>query len=224
MFDWIKRHKILSIVSFILFIFMVFVVPIIIHFLFKWHPTGKLSFLIAEWSAGEFLQYHGCVLAFSGTVILGALSLYQNDIIKQESDKRIAMQEKREHDSNMPRFRVKFLHCSGNNSNMSVRVENISDNVANDILVYNICAVRNKNKIWENPNTSEYEVIKANDEIKVELGNKEIREDKFSFQFNFKCNDKYGDEHKYHACALYENNRSALNFSLQEISSDCDIT
>lgn len=46
--------------------------------------------------------------SFSGTVILGALSLHQNEIIKQESDKRIAIQEKREHDSNMPRFRVKF--------------------------------------------------------------------------------------------------------------------
>ena len=54
----------------------------------------------AEWSAGELLQYYGGVLAFAGTVILGALSLHQNEIIKQESDKRIAMQEKREHDSN----------------------------------------------------------------------------------------------------------------------------
>ena len=44
------------------------------------------------------------------------------------------MQKKREHDSNMPRFRVKFLYCSGWNSNMKAKIENISDNVANDEL------------------------------------------------------------------------------------------
>lgn len=32
-------------------------------------------------------------------------------------------------------FRVKFLYCSGGHSNMKVKIENISDNVANDILV-----------------------------------------------------------------------------------------
>ena len=102
-------------------------VPFAIHCLFKIHLTEDYDFFVAEWSAGELLQYYGGVLAFSGTVILGALSLHQNEIIKQESDKRIAIQEKREHDSNMPRFRVKFLYCSGRHSNMKVKIENISD-------------------------------------------------------------------------------------------------
>ena len=110
----------------ICFVFIVIGVPFIFHCLFKLHPTEKFSFFVAEWSAGELLQYYGGVLAFAGTVILGALSLHQNEIIKQESDKRIAMQEKREHDSNMPRFRVKFLYCSGGHSNMKVKIENIS--------------------------------------------------------------------------------------------------
>ena len=53
----------------------------IIHCLFKIHPTEDYDFFVAEWSAGELLQYYGGVLAFSGTVILGALSLHQNEII-----------------------------------------------------------------------------------------------------------------------------------------------
>ena len=137
----------------------------IIHCLFKIHPTEDYDFFVAEWSAGELLQYYGGVLAFSGTVILGALSLHQNEIIKQESDKRIAIQEKREHDSNMPRFRVKFLYCNGRYSNMKVKIENISDNVANEILVYKICVVKDKNVIWKYPNAVKYDVIKANDEL-----------------------------------------------------------
>lgn len=138
--------------------------------------------------------------------------------IKQESDKRIAMQEKREHDSNMPRFRVKFLYCSGGHSNMKVKIENISDNVANDILVYRICIVKNKDKIWKCSTATRYNVIKANDELEVELKTEEIREDKYTIQFDFKCNDKYGEEHKYHAYAFCENNSSTPYFSLEEIS------
>lgn len=46
----------------------------------------------------------------------------------------------------------------------------------------------------------------------------EIREDKYTIQFDFKCNDKYGEEHKYHAYAFCENNSSTPYFSLEEIS------
>lgn len=105
MLEWIKRHKVFVIICFVI---IVIGVPFAIHCLFKIHPTEDYDFFVAEWSAGELLQYYGGVLAFSGTVILGALSLHQNEIIKQESDKRIAIQEKREHDSNMPRFVLSF--------------------------------------------------------------------------------------------------------------------
>jgi predicted double-glycine peptidase len=134
------------------------------------------------------------------------------------------MQEKREHDSNMPRFRVKFLQYSGRYSNMRVKIENISDNVANDIFVYKICVIKGKDKIWEYPNAIHYDVIKTNDEVKVELRTEEIREDKFSIQFNFKCSDKYGDEHQYHAYAFCENDCSTPHFGVEEIFSDCDIS
>ena len=42
----------------------------------------------AEWSAGDALGYYGAVLSFLGTVILGALALYQNHIIKEEANKK----------------------------------------------------------------------------------------------------------------------------------------
>ncbi len=162
MYEWIRKHKFFVVI--ILF-FILIGGPFTIHCLFKLQLPKKYNFFVAEWSAGELLQYYGCGLAFLGTVILGALSLHQNEIIKQESDKRIAMQEKREHDSNMPRFRVTFLHYSGRYSNMKVKIENISDNVANDILVYKICVVKNKDIIWKYPNAIKYDVIKANAEL-----------------------------------------------------------
>ena len=197
MLEWIKRHKVFVIICFVI---IVIGVPFAIHCLFKIHPTEDYDFFVAEWSAGELLQYYGGVLAFSGTVILGALSLHQNEIIKQESDKRIAIQEKREHDSNM-----------------KVKIENISDNVANEILVYKICVVKDKNVIWKYPNAVKYDVIKANDELEVELKTEEIQEDKVSIQFDFRCNDKYGEEHKYHVYSFCESNSSTPYFSIKEI-------
>ena len=214
MLEWIKRHKVFVIICFVI---IVIGVPFAIHCLFKIHPTEDYDFFVDVWSAGELLQYYGGVLAFSGTVILGALSLHQNEIIKQESDKRIAIQEKREHDSNIPRFRVKFLCCNGRYSNMKVKIENISDNVANEILVYKICVVKDKNVIWKYPNAVKYDVIKANDELEVELKTEEIQEDKVSIQFDFRCNDKYGEEHKYHVYSFCESNSSTPYFSIKEI-------
>ena len=73
-------------------------------------------------------------------------------------------------------------------------------------------------KIWKCSTATRYNVIKANDELEVELKTEEIREDKYTIQFDFKCNDKYGEEHKYHAYAFCENNSSTPYFSLEEIS------
>ena len=111
MFDWMKKHK--KLIAFIIFM-VIFGVPLIIHILFKLH--SNIDFFVAEWSAGELLSYYGSILAFLGTVILGALSLYQNQIIKQESDKRAELLEQREHESNMPRFTIVANASHGGNA------------------------------------------------------------------------------------------------------------
>lgn len=52
---------------------------------------------VAEWDAGDALGYYGAILSFIATVVLGALALYQNRIIKTESDKKTALAEEQEH-------------------------------------------------------------------------------------------------------------------------------
>ena len=42
--------------------------------------------------------------------------------------------------------------------------------------------VKDKNVIWKYPNAVKYDVIKANDELEVELKTEEIQEDKVSIQ------------------------------------------
>lgn len=130
MFNWTKKHK--KLIAFIIFL-IIFGIPFIIHVLFKLH--SNIDFFVAEWTAGELLSYYGSILAFLGTVILGALSLYQNQIIKQESDKRTELLEQRERESNMPKFRFNFRCSQRDNSRLNFNIENISPNVANNIML-----------------------------------------------------------------------------------------
>lgn len=80
MLDWIKSHKILFVLSCIGVITMLFGIPFVINLLFKTPAVNEL--FQAEWDAGDALGYYGAVLSFIGTVVLGALALYQNHIIK----------------------------------------------------------------------------------------------------------------------------------------------
>lgn len=58
----------------------------VINILFKINATTDI--FVAEWSAGDALGYYGAILSFLGTVVLVALALYQNHIIKTEADKK----------------------------------------------------------------------------------------------------------------------------------------
>jgi hypothetical protein len=74
MFGWIKKNKLKSIC---LLILLSFILPIlIIHTLFK--IPAVIPFFIAEWSAGDLINYFLIFISFLGTLTLGALALYQN--------------------------------------------------------------------------------------------------------------------------------------------------
>lgn len=135
--DWIKRHRFML---FLLSLFLLLCVPLIIHIIFK--IPSEHSFITPEWSAGELLSYYGAILAFLGTVFLGALALYQNDLFKKQNDKIMQLQNvpyfsyvdleftgqvvKSTNDHNCPpgfylieRAANKFLFCSFDANNMS---------------------------------------------------------------------------------------------------------
>ena len=165
MFDWMKNHK--KLIAFTIFM-VIFGVPLIIHILFKLHPN--VDFFVAEWTAGELLSYYGSILAFLGTVILGALSLYQNQIIKQESDKRTELLEQRERESNMPRFRLRHAGSQGNTLKMLLEIENISENIANDIILYDVKIFSAKKEIlWDKKAAVHLDTIQANNKVIIYL-------------------------------------------------------
>ncbi len=213
MFNWMKDHK--KLIAFITFM-IIFGIPFIIHVLFKLH--SNIDFFVAEWTAGELLSYYGSILAFLGTVILGALSLYQNQIIKQESDKRTELLEQREHESNMPRFRLRYAGSQGNTSKMQLEIENISENIANDIVLYDVKIFSAQKEIlWDKKAAVHLDTIQANNKVSIYLGNPALTENNCCFKMKMKCDDKYGDEHSYKIWAFCDTISSTPHFQIEEI-------
>ena len=91
MIDWIKKHRVLFSLICVVILLLLIGIPFVINILFKINATTDI--FVAEWSAGDALGYYGAILSFFGTVVLGALALYQNHIIKTEADKNAALVE-----------------------------------------------------------------------------------------------------------------------------------
>lgn len=94
--NWIKTHKILVVIISVL----VFLLPLVaVHFLFKWR--SGIWWIEAEWLAGEVLGYIAGFEALLGTVILGLVSVYQNEKANDINKRLMDMQEEQQ------RFQIK---------------------------------------------------------------------------------------------------------------------
>lgn len=82
MFEKIKKCKGRLIV---LVIFLIVGIPLLIHTAYK--IDFGVSFFMAEWSAGEFLQYYAAVLTFVSTTFLSVIALQYTIIFKKDDDK-----------------------------------------------------------------------------------------------------------------------------------------
>ncbi|MBQ2982440.1 MAG: hypothetical protein IJD58_10030 [Lachnospiraceae bacterium] len=192
MFEWIKKHKIIIVV---IIIANIFLIPFIIHILFKIEAVN--DFFVAEWTAGELLGYYGAVLSFLGTVILGALSLYQNHLLKIETDKRTALLEEREYERNMPKFRVAQTASNGENSNLRIRVWNITENRATDIKVYDIEMLIKDEVVWKSNKGFSRVTLSEKEDLVVDLDNPIVSDINTIVVMKMKCNDKYFEPHNY---------------------------
>lgn len=196
MFDWIKKHKALFIIICVLILIALIGIPFAINLLFK--IGTKISIFQAEWSAGDALGYYGAVLSFLGTVILGALALYQNHIIKEEADKKSALLEEKEHIENMPKFSMHFRGCYGFAVKLEFAIKNYSKNISYDIKVYDIRIKLNDTTIWESKQIYKTVSLDSNSEFKINLDSPEIKDaDNLILLAYMTCKDKYNDNHEY---------------------------
>ena len=211
-FDWIKKHWIIVL---LLTFVVVLGVPIGIHLLFKIHP--RVSFFSAEWSAGDALNYYGSILSFIGTVVLGALALYQNRLIKTEADKRAAILEEKEHEKNMPKFVATSRSCNGNCSNLHFDIKNISENTATEIIVFDIHISSGDGRhLWTSSQPYSFASIPANSQVDVKLNNIPIQDGSI-FSMQMQCRDKYSELHQYSITGIYYIKNNFPKFTITEI-------
>lgn len=196
MFDWIKTHKVIFTIICLTLLIALIGIPLIINLLFKFN--SNISIFEAEWSAGDALGYYGAVLSFVGTVVLGALALYQNHIIKVEADKKATLLEEQERIENMPRFFMRFQGASGFCGSLKFAVMNVSNNIAYNAEVYDIKIKSGTKTIWESVDTYSSPAINPQKEIVIQTKSPSTNEKgEFVLFANMSCKDKYNKKHEY---------------------------
>ena len=196
MIDWFKKHRVLFALICVVILLLLMGVPFVINILFKINATTDI--LVAEWSAGDALGYYGAILSFLGTVVLGALALYQNHIIKTEADKKTALAEEQERAENMPRFFLRFQCASGFCGSLKFAVMNVSNNIAYTVDVYDIKIKGGSKTIWESDDTYGAPVINPQKEMTIQTKSPATNETgEFTLFATMSCMDKYDGKHEY---------------------------
>ena len=196
MIDWIKKHRVLFSLICVVILLLLIGIPFLINILFKINATTDI--FVAEWSAGDALGYYGAILSFLGTVVLRALALYQNYIIKTEADKKTALAEEQERAENMPRFYMRFQGASGFCGSLKFAIMNVSNNIAYSINVYDIKIKDGAKTIWEYNDTYIAPVINPQKELSIQTKSPATNETgEFTLFATMSCMDKYDGKHEY---------------------------
>lgn len=196
MFNWIKKHKVFLVLISLAVLFALVGIPLIINLLFKFNCG--ISMFQAEWSAGEALGYYGSVLSFVGTVVLGALALYQNHIIKEEANNRSLELENRDRLENMPKFSMAYRLHHGFGERIRFSISNLSRNISYEIKVYNIRILSDSHILWKTDATYKKSSLNSDEEFVIDLDSPEINStNHFVLLANMSCKDKYNERHEY---------------------------
>ena len=168
-------------------------VPLIINWLFT--IPACCDFLKVDWETKDALAYYGSVLGFIGTVIFSGLALWQNHIIKTESDNRAQIAEEMELKKHLPILSVKSNSCSGHGMNLTFGITNLSENVALDVVISKIQILNNDgSEFWINEREHKYAHI-GTDGVSIRLENPNLTNLEQVMTFRLSYKDKFGNYH-----------------------------
>lgn len=181
-------------------------VPFIVHCLFK--VESQNVFWRAEWSAGEFLAYYGSILSFVATTMLSALALWQNEVIRKESNKHTALLEEMEQNKHAPYFVITNIEEKNRHSNIIIKITNITDNIALDIRIFERQNSFNRRVCFDEA----YEIINAHDNIEIRLENGVMGRKDLLFM-EIQCSNIYGNKFFFLVKGNYCHENNAFKFS-----------
>ena len=191
---FIKDHKIAAILLVLLVLLMVVGVPLIINWMAR--IPAVTSFFVTSWSANDALSYYGSVLGFLSTVTLSGLALWQNHVIQEANDKHTELLEKMERIKNAPHLTVKSVLAHGAASNLEIKVENISDNIAENVTIPGIRLLDENGKVvWENEENITVDYLIEGREWRIKLENPVVSSTLHRFMFEIKYTDKFGSHY-----------------------------
>lgn len=123
--------------------------PLLINLAFQ--HIAPVGFLEARWTPGELLGYAGGVFSCLGTVFLGCLTLHQNRLLRNETNRRVEAEEERNRLAFRPAFNIAFR--SGAGDKIRFELQNVSSSFARDIAISGIVGIDNQGQIkWRNKN------------------------------------------------------------------------
>lgn len=193
MWNFLKKYCLRISIGVICVLFFVIGMPLIINWAFK--QPALCEFFAVDWEAKDALAYYGSVLGFLGTVIFSALALWQNHIIKAESDKRQEISDRMELQKHMPIIEVRSNVCSGNGMHLSFSVSNVSENIALDVVLSKIQILNNDgSEFWMNDCEYRYHHL-GTEAISISLKNPGLTDLSQIIVFRISFKDKF---EKYH--------------------------
>lgn len=180
MFRWMRKYRVLLVVVLVLMGVGV--------------PCISLFFNV---SVGEALDYYGSFLSFVGTVVLGVLALYQNEVLQRESEKKDQKIREQEMRLSMPRFMMALNNSASRFKNMSWVLTNVSENTARKVRVHDIYIVSGEKKMEMDKNivSNEFVLLSPTEKVIFNIGNEISMETDDEIHGILSFEDKYGNFH-----------------------------
>lgn len=188
-----KRHWCAALIGSVVILLAVVGGPLVINWMFS--QPAWCDFFAVDWETKDALAYYGSALGFTGTVIFSGLALWQNHVIKTESDKHTQLLEAMEQKKNMPILYFGSGSCSENSSNLRFHMHNISDNAALDIVVSKV-SILNKDgsEVWNNGTEKRIHHL-INSDTSISLNNPPLTDMTQYISFRVSYQDKFGNQH-----------------------------
>lgn len=191
--EFLRKNWAMFFVCIVIVLFAVLGIPLFINWAFG--IPAWCNFFAVDWEAKDALSYYGDALGFVGTVIFSGLALWQNHVIKIESDKHTNLLERMENQKNMPILYFGTYCMSGKCGQLSMYIENISDNIATEIRISEIKILNEDGtEFWNNG--KEQRIAHLKEKHNLSLKNPDLISKKQIFSFQLSYQDKFGELHQ----------------------------
>lgn len=216
LFDYIKKHKTVTFFVLLGSLGAIILVPVIINLCYKF--TCPIVLFQAEWNASDALNYYGVVLSFLGTTMLSLLALWQNHIMKEESDKHTKKLELMEYQKNAPIIIVEQepgLGSMGITSEIKMTIKNLSDNLAQNITLTNYMIANSNIIIWESDCENHYPYLHKDLSYTISLDNPSLNDGDL-LKFKICYYDVYDHCYMYECVVQKNNTNNNLIFCIKK--------